>query len=117
MLPLRRIFHSSPYFDLAICSYKYGSDYEKTPFYGFFAASPGTLMSTLPNHAHAVKRKAQSPAFAMGLLVSLEQYVDTCLDDLLELLEKRLALAAKEGKDRATIEMSETLQLVSQRLL
>lgn len=70
------------------------------------------MMSTLPNHLHAEKRKAQSPAFAMGLLVNLEEYVDTCLDDLLDLFQRKISAAKSRGKEKATIEMAETLQLV-----
>lgn len=93
--------------------YKYGSDYEKTRFYSFFAVSPGTMMSTLHNQAHAEKRKAQSPAFAMGLLVNLEEYVDSCLDDLVDCLSRHITAAVKDGKESASIEMAETFQLVS----
>lgn len=73
------------------------------------------MMSTLPNDLHSEKRKAQSPAFTMTLLVELEEFVDSCLDDLVGLLDREIAGAAKKDQDKATIELAETLQLVSGR--
>lgn len=71
------------------------------------------MMSTLPNALHAEKRKAQSPAFAMQHLVSLEEFVDSALDQLLGLLDREVASAAKEGKEAATVELAEILQLLA----
>lgn len=93
--------------------YRYGSDYTKSSFYTYFAASPGTMMSTLPNALHAEKRKAQSPAFAMQHLVSLEEFVDSALEQLLGLLDREVAAAAKAGKEAATVELAEILQLLA----
>lgn len=66
-------------------------------------------MSTLDNHAHAILRRAQSPAYTMTLLVELEELVDSCLEDLVGLFDREI----EAGKGKATIEMAETLQLVS----
>jgi len=73
------------------------------------------MMSTLPNDLHSEKRKAQSPAFTMTLLVELEEFVDLCLEDLVGLLDREISAAAKEGKEKGTIELAEMLQLVSRR--
>lgn len=89
--------------------YRYGSNYEKTPFYSNFKADRDGLMSTLGNHAHAVLRRAESPAYTMTLLVELEELVDSCLDDLTGLFDREI----EAGEGKATIEMAETLQLVS----
>lgn len=48
-------------------------------------------MSTLANRDHSEKRKAQSPAFTMTLLVELEEFVDSCLDDLVALFDREIS--------------------------
>lgn len=66
-------------------------------------------MSTLPNKAHAEKRKGQSPAFAMNLLVGMESYVDSCLNSFCDLLDRQIS---KAQQGTATVEMAEYMQLV-----
>ncbi|BGP36564.1 hypothetical protein JCM10449v2_000465 [Rhodotorula kratochvilovae] len=89
--------------------YRYGGPYEKTPFYTYFKAEKDGLMSTLPNHAHALVRRAESPAYTMNLLVDLEEHVDSCLDDLVEYLDK--AVASRAGK--GTVDMGTMMQLLA----
>jgi hypothetical protein len=71
-------------------------------------ADTPSLMSTLGNQAHAELRRAESPAYTMTLLVELEEYVDTCLDDLVALFDRKI-----EASGKATIEMAETLQMLA----
>lgn len=78
-------------------------------------------MSTLPNKLHAEKRKAQSSAFTMNVLVQLEEFVDSCLDSCIGLLDRGLAAVNSDGKEKrqgkgkATVEMAEVMQLVRRR--
>ncbi|ORY55957.1 cytochrome P450 oxidoreductase [Leucosporidium creatinivorum] len=88
--------------------YRYGGKFEKTSFYTFFRAEKPSLMSTLGNHAHAELRRAESPAYTMTLLVELEEYVDSCLEDLVALFNRKI-----EASGKATIEMAETLQMLA----
>ncbi|GAA6053327.1 hypothetical protein JCM3770_004114 [Rhodotorula araucariae] len=89
--------------------YRYGGPYEKTPFYTYFKADKPGLMSTLPNHAHALIRRAESPAYTMNLLVDLEQHVDSCLDDLIGFLDA----AVQAGGQRGTVDMGTMMQLLA----
>jgi hypothetical protein len=66
-------------------------------------------MSTLPNKVHAELRRAQSPAYTMTLLVELEEFVDSCLDDLVGLFDRQIE---KSPNGKSTFEMAEILQLV-----
>lgn len=68
-------------------------------------------MSTLPNRLHGEKRKAQSPAFTMNVLVQLEEFVDSCLDSCLALLDRH-STHKDPSTGNATIEMAEVMQLV-----
>ncbi|KAK4055695.1 hypothetical protein OIV83_000241 [Microbotryomycetes sp. JL201] len=90
--------------------YKHTGGWDKTRFYQFFSAVPGSLVSTKNHHEHRMKRVGQSPAFAMNYLVKLESFVDKCLDDLMMLLKRQVE---KSGNGVATIEMAETLQLLA----
>lgn len=71
-------------------------------------AEKPSLMSTLGNQAHAEARRAESPAYTMTLLVELEEYVDSCLDDLVALFDRKI-----EANGKATIEIAETLQMLA----
>lgn len=66
-------------------------------------------MSTLDNHAHALIRRAESPAYTMTLLVDLEEHVDSCLDDLVDYFDRTIA----EGKGKATVDMGTMMQLLA----
>lgn len=65
-------------------------------------------MSTLGNAAHAQARRAESPAYTMTLLVEMEEFVDSALDDLVALFDRKI-----EPSGKATIEMAETLQMLA----
>lgn len=66
-------------------------------------------MSHLSNKVHAEARRAESPAYTMSLLVDLEEYVDSCLEDLLALFERKI----EAGKGKAETEMAETMQMLA----
>ncbi|GJN91473.1 hypothetical protein Rhopal_004496-T1 [Rhodotorula paludigena] len=89
--------------------YRYGGHYAKTSFYTYFKAQTPSLMSTLDNHAHALIRRAESPAYTMTLLVDLEEHVDSCLDDLVDYFDRTIA----EGKGKATVDMGTMMQLLA----
>ncbi|GAA5969021.1 hypothetical protein JCM21900_006346 [Sporobolomyces salmonicolor] len=90
--------------------YRYGAPYDKAPFYSFFKVTSPALMSTLPTHDHAAARRSVSPAFAMTLLVALEELVTSCLDDLCGFVDKAIASSSKGA---ATVDIGTLLQLLA----
>ncbi|CEQ40409.1 SPOSA6832_02030, partial [Sporobolomyces salmonicolor] len=90
--------------------YRYGAPYDKAPFYSFFKVTSPALMSTLPTHDHAEARRSVSPAFAMTLLVALEELVTSCLDDLCGFVDKAIASSSSGA---ATVDIGTLLQLLA----
>lgn len=68
-------------------------------------------MATLGNHEHAAKRRAQAPAFALNYLLNLEEFVDSCANDLTDQLDSQIN--ASGNKQTATVEMADLLQFLA----
>ncbi|GAA5905728.1 cytochrome P450 [Sporobolomyces salmoneus] len=90
--------------------YRYGGNYNKSKFYSFFKVSSPSLLATLPNDVHAASRRSVSPAFAMNLLVDLEEHVDSCIDDTCAFLDEKIASSPMQ---KASVDMSLVTQLLA----
>ncbi|GAA5879225.1 hypothetical protein JCM8547_003937 [Rhodosporidiobolus lusitaniae] len=77
--------------DAVIELYRYGSAFEKSKFYSFFKVSKPSLLATLPNQAHNLARRGVAPAFAMNVVVQLEELVDQCFEDLCATFDGQIA--------------------------
>ncbi|BGP41160.1 hypothetical protein JCM10449v2_005130 [Rhodotorula kratochvilovae] len=91
--------------------YKYGGSVkDKSPFYQFFKVSRPSLLATLPHADHALARRGVSPAFAMNVLVELEEFVDLCFEDLCTQLE---SLISKSGGKATGVDLGNLLQFLA----
>ncbi|GJN90092.1 hypothetical protein Rhopal_003091-T1 [Rhodotorula paludigena] len=91
--------------------YKYGGAVkDKSPFYQFFKVSKPSLLATLAHSEHSLARRGVSPAFAMNVLVELEEFVDMCFEDLCGYFDKEIE---KSEQGAATINLGDTLQFLA----
>ncbi|BGP21963.1 cytochrome P450 oxidoreductase [Rhodotorula toruloides] len=90
--------------------YKFGGAVkDKAPFYQFFKVTKPSLLATLPHAQHQLARRSVSPAFAMNVLLDLEEYVDTCFDEICGYFDRQIA---RDG-GKATINMGDMLQFLA----